>query len=528
MPAAATLMATLMDQGNAAAARRDWPAALDRYARATQEAPDQAAAWIALAKAHDLGGSHRASRDAAMRAVGLAPAGFAHGLALARLLRRHHETRALDTVAGALLARRDQATPEQLVELADLCGHQDLHKLAEALLQDALARDPGQAPAHYLMGATRMFQGRMEEAAAAFEAAIARVPHFAHAHWRLSELRRHLPPGDAPRRIDRLRAQLARVADGSEHAIHFLFALHAELHDLGDHDAAWDALERGCRAKRTKLDYDPATDRALFAALRSRCDARFVAGPPGYDPGPDAPAPVFVVGLFRSGTTVVERMLAGHHDVAAGGETLAFTTSLRLAADQRGRELLDLPLLARVDTLDHDALGADFMRASAWRAGDRRAWTEKLPANFLNLGLIARALPRARFVHVHRDPVDVCFSNLRVLYGALCPYSYDQAELAAYHHGYADLMTHWRAVLAERLLDVAHANLVAAPERELRRIAAHCGLGFDPAMLRLDREGDTVSTFSATQVRGGLRAGGGDWRPYRARLAPLLEALAPE
>lgn len=518
-------MDTFMEQGNAAAARRDWPAALDHYARAVQEAPGECAAWIALAKAHDIGGSHRASRDAAMRAAGLVPAGFAHGLALARLLRRHHETRALEALATALLARHDQATPDQLVELADLCGHQDLHALAEALLQAALDRDPAQAPAHYLMGATRMFQGRMDEAAASFEAAVARVPHFAHAHWRLSELRRQLPPGDAPRRVERLRAQLAQVADGSEHAIHFLFALHAELHDLGEHDAAWDALERGCRAKRAKLDYDPAADRALFAALRTRCDARFVAGP-GHDPGPDAPAPVFVVGLFRSGTTVLERMLAGHSEVAAGGETLAFTTSLRLAADQRGRELLDLPLLSRVDALDHGALGADFMRASAWRAGGRRAWTEKLPANFLNLGLIARALPRARFVHVHRDPADVCFSNLRVLYGALCPYSYDQAELAAFHRGYAGLMAHWRAVLGERLLDVAHADLVAAPERELRRVAAHCGLDFDPAMLRLDRDGDTVSTFSATQVRGGLRAGGGDWRPYRARLAPLLQALA--
>lgn len=514
---------TLWQEANAAAARRDWPTAIECFDAAAARAPGEAAGWIALAKAHDIGGSHRASRDAALRAAVCSPAQWPHALALARLLRRHHEVRALDTLARSMASRSIGADVDQLVELADLCSQLDLHAVSRSLLEAALARDADYAPAHYLHGTSLMFEGRMSGAAQAFERAIALAPHFAHAHWRLSELRRHLPHG-AEQRVARMRTELARAAPGSEHAIHLLFALHAELHDLGDHAAAWQALAEGCVAKRARLAYHPATTTHLFDALRTGCDADFLAGP-GHEPPDGAPVPVFIVGLFRSGTTVLERLLGGHPQASAGGETLAFTTALRLAADDGGRELMDLRLLQRALELDFGTLGEAFMAASSWRAHGRRVWTEKLPSNFINLGLIARALPRARFVHVQRAPVDVCFSNLRVLYGGLCPYSYDQRELAAYHRDYTRLMAHWHAVLGERLLAVSHAALVDAPESELQRVAAHCGLDFDPAMLLLDRQDAPVSTYSASQVRGRLQEHAGEWLPYRQHLGPLLEGL---
>ena len=514
---------TLWQEANAAAARRDWATAIECFDAAAAQAPGEAAGWIALAKAHDIGGSHRASRDAALRAAACSPAQWPHALALARLLRRHHEVRALDVLARSMALHSSAAGVDQLVELADLCSQLDLHAISRSLLQAALARDADHAPAHYLRGTSLMFEGGMSEAAQAFEHAIALAPHFAHAHWRLSELRRHLPQG-AEQRVARMRTELARAAPGSEHAIHLNFALHAELHDLGDYRGAWQVLAEGCVGKRARLTYDPAATTRLFDALRAGCDAEFLAGR-GHAPVDDAPVPVFIVGLFRSGTTVLERLLGGHPQVSVGGETLAFTTALRLAADDGGRELMDLRLLHRALALDHEALGAAFMAASSWRAHGRRVWSEKLPSNFINLGLIARALPRARFVHVQRAPVDVCFSNLRVLYGGLCPYSYDQRELAAYHRDYARLMAHWHDLLGERLLAVSHAALIAAPEPELRRIAAHCGLEFDAAMLRLDRQDVPVSTYSATQVRTGLQSGDRAWLPYREHLGPLLDAF---
>lgn len=518
--------ATLWRDGNARAAGRDWPAAIQCFRALAERHPDDAAAWIALAKASERAGEHRASHHATMAAVQAGPATWPHALALARLLRVHHEIPALVALAAAMPGLAPDAPVPELVELADLLVQADALEPAMALLDQAVARDPASASAVYLRGTARLFLGDFAGARADLEQAVALAPHFAHAHWRLAELRGQAA-GEGPARVQRLQAERAQVPPGSEHDIHFSFSLHAELHELGRHGEAWDALERGCRAKRASLRYDPAVDRRLFAALEQACDAGFVQGQ-GHD-GAGEPVPVFIVGLFRSGTTLLERLLAGHDDLADGGETLGYTARLRLAVDRRCGALLDEDMLRRAVDIDHAALGADFMAASRWRARGRAAWTEKLPSNFLNLGLIARALPRARFLHCRRDPRDVCFSNLRTLYGGICLYSYDQQELADYHAGYRHLMAHWRRVLGERLLDVSHAQLVQDPEAGMRRVLAHCGLDWQPGVLALGGRGGAVSTASAAQVREGIRAPSAPaWLPYEARLQPLFTALAQD
>lgn len=513
----------LWRQGNTEAARRNWPAAAACFRAHADQRPEQAAAWIALAKAEGLAGHPRREHAATERALACAPPDWPLGLALARQLQSQHEARALQALAPRLWPRAADAPVESLVELADLLGQADAHADALPWLDAALARDAASAPAWYLRGTTLLFLGDFDAARAALEQAITLAPHFAHAHWRLSELRAHDRAG-APRRIARLRATRELVAPGSEHDIHLSFALHAELHDAGRHDDAWAALERGRAAKRARLRYDADADQRLFEALPRLCDARFVHGP-GHA-GDDEPVPVFIVGLFRAGSTVLERLLAGHSQLADGGESRQFSASLRVAADYRPAGLLDEELLQRAAGLDFAALGADFMARSAWRARGGAGWTEKLPSNLLNAGLIARALPRARFIHVFRPAMDACFSNLRQLYGEICRYSYDQRELAAYWRGQHALAAHWRSVLGERWLDLAHADLLRDPEGQLRRVLAHLGLDFEPGMLDLATRGGAVSTASASQVRGGLRAPSPpDWLPYRDALQPLAEAL---
>ena len=507
---------------NAHAATRDWPRAADAFAALAAAAPVDAAAWIGLSKAADLAGQPRRAHAAALAAAERGPASWGHALALFRLLRAYHEVPALRALAARMRAWEGGAPLADRVEIADLLGGEDAHDDALAWLDAILADAPDHAPARYLRGTTQLFFGRMDAARADLERAVELAPHFAHAHWRLAELGA-VDAAGRDRRIDRLRHERDRVDAGSEHDIYFSYALHAELHVAGRSDEAWDALARGMRAKRAAIRYDAAEDAALFASLRTTCDAAFAAGD-GHDPGADAPVPVFIVGLFRSGTTLLERMLAGHPDVTDGGESAGFFTRVRLAADHPGPLAPDL--VARLRDLDMEALGADVMASQAWRARGRRVWTEKLPWNFLLAGAIARALPRARFVHMRRAPMDVCFSNLRTLFGQVAGYSYDPREMAAYWHGYDALMAHWRAVLGERLLDVDHAALVADPEATMRRVLAHAGLDWDPRVLDFAGRGGAVSTASAAQVRGGLRRDAQPaWWPYRARLQSLAGSL---
>ena len=516
--------AATWQQANALFMARDWAGAAEAYARLAEAEPDSAAAWIGLARARGRAGDYRAMHAATMRALAAGARGWPHALALARLLRDLHETRALADLSLALVPHAYAATIDDLVALADLLGDEDLHAEALAWLDRAVPREPAHAPARYVRGSTRLFLGDMAGARDDLEHAVAAAPHFAHAHRRLSQLRAQDADG-ARARILRLREERARVAPGTEHDIHFSHALFDELHDLGEHDAAWPELERGMRAKRATLDYDVADDLRLLEAIRERCDAGFLTGP-GHEPAAGVRPPVFIVGLFRSGSTVLERMLGGHPALAEGGESMGFAAALRLAADRRGRGLVDAGLLDRLEAIDWPALGRDFLEANAWRARGRATWTEKLPTNSLLLGFIARALPGARFIHTSRAPMDVCFSNLRMLYGGSARWSYDQRELAAWHQGHAALVAHWRGVLGPRLLDVGHDDLLRDADATMRRVLAHLGLDFDPAVLTPERGGGAVSTASAAQVRSGLRGPRPpDWLPYRDRLAPLAAGL---
>ncbi|MBJ6984908.1 sulfotransferase [Luteimonas sp. MC1750] len=518
------LHADARQRANALAAARDWTGAASAYAALAADAPDDAGAWIGLARASGRAGHYRAMHAAALRAHAARPRGWPHALALARLLRGLHETRALTELSATLGGHADAPPVDDLVALADLLVDEDLHREALAWLDRAVTREPGHAPARYVRGSVRLFLGDMPGAREDLQQAIAAAPHFAHAHRRLSQLRAEDRVG-APVRIARLRKERARVAPGSEHDIHFSHALFDELHDLGEHAQAWPELERGMRAKRATLRYDAGDDLRLVDAIRARCDADFVARA-GHVADRDAPAPVFIVGLFRSGSSVLERMLGGHPSVSEGGESMGFAAALRLAADHRAQGLVDTTLLERLDAVDWPALGRDFMAANAWRARGRALWTEKLPTNSLLLGCIARALPRARFIHTTRAPMDVCFSNLRMLYGGFARWSYDQGELAAWHQAHAALMSHWRDVLGPRVLDVRHHELLRDPEATMQRVTGHLGLAFDPAVLKPERSGGAVATASAAQVRSGLRAPRApDWLPYRDHLGPLAAGL---
>jgi hypothetical protein len=235
---------------------------------------------------------------------------------------------------------------------------------------------------------------------------------------------------------------------------------------------------------------------------------------------------VFIVGLPRSGTTLLERILGNHSMVAAAGELNDFPRQLRWCADRHGHALLDPALLEASDDVDFTELGRRYLEQSQWRAGDRPFYVDKLPPNFMLLGFIRRALPQARVVHLVRDPMDVCFSNYRAMFGSAYGYSYGFESLAHHHGQYRRLMRHWHAAMPGFVLDLPYELLVRDSEAAARRLFDFCGLPFEPGCGDNTRNAGAVATLSSAQVRQPIHARGlGEWRRYARQLGPLRAML---
>jgi tetratricopeptide (TPR) repeat protein len=479
---------------------------------------DHVPALLGLTDIHLRAGAHNLARRAVLRAVSGRLETPRLALDLIGALNAIGESGLMVEVAKQLPPPMwDSAT--SLAELAHQLSMVGAHELAREYARAAVARDPRHPPSLYVHATLDVFFGDVDSAVTHIERCLAILPNDPGSHWLLSRLRQP----DAGRRIDRIGRELERAPNAYAEAF-LAFALHNELHEQGDYAQAFEALERGCRAKRGSLDYSPQAGAALFAALREWRAEELAAGD-GFD---DADfAPVFVIGLHRSGTTLAERILGGHSRIRAGGETYDIRTQLRRASGRHFSGELDLATVQARAGFDYRSIGEGFLQGMRWRSGGRPLITDKLPSNYYNLGFIARALPRARFIHLVRDPVDVGLSSLRTLFSVACPYSYDQMEFAAHHRDYSALMDHWRAIAGDRILDIDYDQLAADPVGSATRMAAFCGLDYEPAMPAIETRNEAVSTASSVMMRDGIRRDRGKvWKAYECQLAPMIEALA--
>lgn len=298
------------------------------------------------------------------------------------------------------------------------------------------------------------------------------------------------------------------------------FALHMALDFLGDFDGAWQALEQGCSAKRSTLIYEAAQSRSLVNLLIEQStlvpESVGVARREG---------PVFIVGMHRSGTTLLEQLLCGHSEIVGLGELYDFSHSISHGVDHRCRGVLDDVAVRRLASVDLDDIGQRYLQSTRWRRGSARYFTDKLPSNFLNIGFICQALPGARILHMVRDPMETSFSNLRELFSDVCAYSYNQSELADYFVHYRRLMAHWHDRYPGRVLDVSYDALTRRPEDTIREVTSHLGIGFEQGMLE-GRGKSAVGTASAVQVRQQVgRPAVPKWRAYESKLQPLAQRL---
>jgi hypothetical protein len=296
--------------------------------------------------------------------------------------------------------------------------------------------------------------------------------------------------------------------------------------DIGDTDQAFAHLDRGNRLHRGRLRYAVQDDVEQFAEIARSLDADSLAQRAGS--GDPSKRPVFIVGMPRSGTTLVEQILASHPQVFGAGE---LGTLERILIERFGPGLSPTGRARRLAGLtgaDLTAIGSAYVGAISALAPGAQRVTDKMPSNFRLAGLIQLALPNARIIHCRRDPVDTSLSCYARKFSRGQDFAYDLRELGTYYRAYDGLMTHWRAILPEdRLLEVVYEAVVDNLEPQARRLVAFCGLDWNDACLSFHETQRQVRTASVNQVRQPLyRTSVARWKAYASHLGPLLEALA--
>ncbi len=400
-----------------------------------------------------------------------------------------------------------------------------LSKTAEALAhyERALALYPAYANAHNNLGNVFKELGRFDEAMAYYDQAIAINPDYAEAHLNRAEIK-SFERGDAD--LAALEALAASDDLSADKAPYVLFALAKALDDIGDYDRAFEHLRQGNTLKRRQVDYEEEGVLKVFQRIscifnRDLLDRFQGAGDP-------SSVPIFVVGMPRSGSTLIEQILASHPQIQGAGELTVLEKMEASGAFNAADSRLPYPeSIPAFDGRDFRRLGESYLaRLPALAPGQVRI-VDKLLGNIFRIGLIRLMLPNARFIHAMRHPIDTCVSCYSKLFTFGLYFSYDLAELGRYYRRYAELMDHWRSVLPPGvMLDVAYEDVVDDLEGQARRLIDFCGLPWDDSCIRFHQSTRQVKTASAVQVRQPLfRSSLGRWRRYEAHLGPLLDEL---
>lgn len=380
----------------------------------------------------------------------------------------------------------------------------------------AVALDPGCTAYRYNQSTALIALGLMEEAEAALDSVIAEQPGDGDAWYNRATLRRQTPERN---HVAAIECELQRPGLQRQAEVPLRHALAKELEDLGEFERSFAALSRGAAVRRSMLSYRVEDDESIMRGIRAAFTPAWLRGSA---PGCDDRRPLFVVGLPRSGTTLVDRILSSHSRIGSRGESADLALSLMKTA---GRPRNKTELLERSTQVDPYQLGSAYCATLAGYAGERVV--DKTPANFLYLGLIARALPNARIVYVRRQPMDVCHAMYKTLFRMAYPYSYDLDDLARYWLAFDGLMRHWQHILPDgRMLVVDYERLVSEPEETIRGLLEHAGMPWEDACLHFHENPLPSLTASAAQVRQPLyRSSVGSWRHHAERLAPLALRL---
>lgn len=459
-------------------------------------------------------------------AIELAPENLQLRIDHIQVLRKRQKFSAALAQAESLLAK-DPNSPIFLSLFAIESMQAGQYETALEAFENVLKTLPNDPATLTSRGHALKTYGRSDDAVASYRAALAAAPHYGDAWYALANLKTYRFTADEVAQMQDLQAStdLSFMAQ-----IHIAFALGKAFEDANEHAAAFENYERGNALKRKQTRYTTAQMQDEFAAQKRYVTADVIADQSGK--GCTAPDPIFIVGLPRAGSTLIEQILASHSQVDG---TLELPNILSLAHRLRGRNLVTdrdrYPrVLSDLSADDLKALGEDYIQNTQIHRQGARFFTDKMPNNFRHIGLIHLILPNAKIIDARRAPMDCCWSGFKQLFAEGQEFTYGLEEIGHYYRGYVDLMDHWTEILPQgRILKVRHEDVLDDLEGQVRRILAYCELPFEQACIDFHKTDRAVRTASSEQVRQPIsRAGQDQWRPFEPYLDPLKAALAAD
>lgn len=503
--------------------QRQWASVIDVARQLLPQAPEHAGLhYVTGIAALELGAfplaaTHLSKAGAIEPGNSLFAAHYARALSSARMTRD-----SLAAADRAMALAPEDANTLDTIGVVYFLGN--AHAKAIGVFEKAIELAPKVAQYRFNFATALIATGAIKRAEAELEASISLAPDLWPAYLTLSQVRKQTA---ASNHVELLQQRLSAAEATPRGSMYAHLALAKEYEDLSDYPRSFEHLTLGKKAGGSQRNYTSNRDDAIIKALMMAFPQ-----PEALTSGDDPDEPIFIIGMPRSGTTLVERIVSSHPDVYSAGELQNFSLALKQASGSRTPHLLDPITIGQSLRLDWAALGQAYIRSTRPATGKQPRFIDKLPHNFLYVGFIARALPKAKIICLHRNPMDTCLSNFRQLFAQTSPYydySYDLLDTGRYYVLFNHLMAHWKRVLPGRILEVNYEELVDNQEAGSRTIIDYCGLPWDDACLNFHENAAPVATASAVQVREPMyRSALNRWRRYEPQLGELMALLRSE
>ncbi len=375
--------------------------------------------------------------------------------------------------------------------------------------------------ANHILSIIFSFTGPVENAIAASESSISKNPEHGHAHWMRAQF--GSKEGNSLR-VARMREVLTQPGLTVDDNTYLQYGVFKELDTIDDTEAAWPALLEGMKHRRSVLKFTSARENLSFDNLIAATNNNFLEEPAKV---PHEVTPIFVVGMPRTGTTLLERIIGNHPQITACGELSDFKMQLQWAADVPLPIQLHPEFGELISKIDFHLVGNRYLEKTLRLNEGRKFFSDKLPLNYLYAGLILKAIPHAKIINLRRHPMDACFSNMKELFAHHhYAYSYDMLEVANHYRNYSRLMKHWHKIAPGRIIDVHYEHLVTRPEHEAKRAQEYLGLPEVEGVTDILANKRITTTASTLQLRQPIHSKNmGGWKRYETQLEPMRLAL---